>query len=117
MRSASDKGFVKNQSNQPLHCVEDVQTIHQANANDVCHRSGGLSSKDVGSEQSKEACVRQWPYNGPYDIEDLLKGYPKIEEISDEEYARIIEGSRSVSHLDNPGDDGRIGIVYNQPGI
>lgn len=110
MKVIKDEVFQVNQNNLGLHYGEGVKKDLQENPNSPCLQNEELSSRDVGPEGIMEIFVQQLHCKGLYDKSVLLGGYPKIEEISDEEFARIKEDALFVSHLDNPGKQGQNGV-------
>ena len=110
MKVIKDEVFQVNQNNLGLHYGEGVEKALQENPNSPCRQNEELSSIDKDSVEMMEKFVQQLHYKGLCDKSVLLDGYPKIEEISDEEFARIKEDSHFVSHLDNPGKLGQNGV-------
>lgn len=85
------------------------RTVLQENATGGNHQCEGLSSTGEDFPRTKETSGLQSHCSVPCNIPALLKGYPKIVEISDEELKRITPDSLPEGHLDNPGEKGHNG--------
>lgn len=110
MKVIKNEVFQENQNNLGLHGYEDAERDLQENPNSPYLQNEELSSRDMRSEGIVGKFVQQLHCKALCDKSVLLNGYPKIEEISDEEFARIKEDSHFVSHLDNPGKLGQNGV-------
>lgn len=110
MKVIKDEVFQVNQNNLGLHHGGGVEKDLQENPNSPCLQNEKLSSKDVDSEGIMETFLQQLHYKGLCDKLVLLDGYPRIEEISNEEFAHIKESALFASHLDNPGKNGQNGV-------
>lgn len=105
-----DEVFQVSQNNLGLHYGGGVEKDLQESPNSPCLQNEELSSKDVDSEGIVETFVQQVHCKDLCDKSSLSEVYPIIEEISDDEFARIKEGALFVSHLDNPRKHGQNGV-------
>lgn len=110
MKVIKDEVFQMNQNNLGLHYGEGVEKALQENPNSPCLQNEELSSIDKDSVEIMDRFVQQLHCKDLCDKSALSEDYPIIEEISDDEFARIKEGAFFVSHLDNPGKHGQNGI-------
>lgn len=102
--------YQENRHNPELHYGEGGVKGLQVTPNSPYLQNGELSSTDKDSVEIMDRFVQQLHCKDLYDKSALSEVYPIIEEISDDEFARIKEGALFVSHLDNPGKHGQNGI-------
>lgn len=84
-----------------------VQTIQEGSSIFAYPQNGGLSSKEMGSQQKEEISLSQLHYSAPYDILNQIGFVPRVIEIPDEVWRKIIEDSPGRGHLDNSGSMGQ----------
>lgn len=105
----------ENPNNCHRHSSPNGQTVLPANSTDGSRQCEESSSTDKDFRETEETFEQQSHCNGPYGIHSLLEGYPRIVELSAEEYARLSNLSplpRKEGHPDNPGKAGSLGVVY-----
>ena len=76
-----------------------------------CRQSEGLSSTDADSQETGETSLQLWHDTNPYDTVPLLDGYPRTEEISEEEYYRVLS-HHAEGVPDDPGYPGADGSSF-----
>lgn len=102
----------ENPNNCHRHFSPNGQTVLPANSTDGSLQCEESSSTDKDFQGTEEAFEQQSHCNGLCGIHSLLEGYPRIVELSEEEYARLSNLSPlpgKEGHLDNPGEKGRNG--------
>lgn len=105
----------ENPNNCHRHSSPNGQTVLPANSTDGSRQCEESSSTDKDFRETEETFEQQSHCNGLCGIHSLLEGYPRIVELSEEEYARLSNLSPlpgKEGHPDSPGKAGSLGVVY-----
>ena len=119
MKSTDSEVFGKSQNKRnPRTCLNLGINRSDYPAPSYC-QSGGLSSTDLDSYETRETSLPLLPCTSLYDTVPLLEGYPWTEEISEEEYRRVCSYPAEGIPDDPgyPGADGSslVSISVNSP--
>lgn len=92
MKTITNVASSVNKDSRQSHCAQDAGIVLQENPTLSCLQKEELSSTNEGYQRTMETSMRQSHYYYPNEVGSLLEGYPKIVEISNEEFERIKMG-------------------------
>lgn len=100
------------QCNPIQHLKKDERISPQATSNYSYSQSSILSSKELDSQEIKEASLPQLHYSNLGDTRSEIEQIPKTITIPDDLLKKAEADFSSKGHQDTPGDEGQIGVLY-----
>ncbi|WP_196028752.1 hypothetical protein [Bacteroides uniformis] len=104
----------ENPNNCHRHSSPNGQTVLPANSTDGSRQCEESSSTDKDFRETEETFEQQSHCNGLCGIHSLLEGYPRIVELSEEEYDRLSNLSPLPGKEGHPDSSGKLGPLCSE---